>query len=113
MITIRYSASGMAVSDFHVEDTYYAVRQAIESHLHSDFTFSYSNEIMISRIRLGIVMGEIDYTNIYFMDSVGNKYEINRFGVIVGYFESKFCDYSDEIMKTAIKLRKETVTKEW
>ena len=58
-LTIRYCAEGEAVSDFAVEEWYEKVRAGGD--------FKVSNELPLTRVRVGIFEGEIPHTDVEFL----------------------------------------------
>lgn len=60
-ITITYSADGLAVSDFDLENQY----EAITSGRYYK-NYAVSTEIFFQRVRLGIVRGEISHERVLF-----------------------------------------------
>ena len=109
MITIGYQSDGVLVNDFTVEETYKSLLESIamiKNGLNTDCVFKYSNILMINRIRLGVIEGDINWEGIQFSNGTGVVFPINKFGVIQGNFKwSKDSDYSWKIIKIAMEMQ--------
>ena len=104
MIIVTYDYNGLAVSDFNVETTY----RNIIKFMDVAQAYCFSTSPIFTRIRLGVVRGELDCNEIQFAFHYVDI-PINEYGAIVNWPKG-FCDsdidMSEKIMKAAMKLRK-------
>ena len=104
MINIEYCPEGEPVNDFQCEVIFNQIKE------NSDviFEWKFSTENIFSRIRWGIVSGEIPE---HFCCFVFNGYymHLNRFGAIVEEIPDGFCEYNvtlaEKIMRMALSKR--------
>lgn len=108
MITVEYTRHGDAVNDFNLELTY---QDFVERVKDNEVYFSFSTENIFTRIRLGIVKGEIDFPIMFAFYTKEENFEFspNKYGAIVNWPKG-FCDsvvrMCEEILILATKKRK-------
>lgn len=106
MIIVSYSPIGNPVNDFFLDGEIKIVKDVISAF--EDYTLYYSTENIFVRIRLEIVLGNIDSTNIQFEYDF-KPVHVNRFGAIIDW-PNGFCDIvidmSEKILRNALAKKK-------
>jgi hypothetical protein len=108
---LTYSKSGIPVNDFEVEEVYKNIIHHLneENDTGGSYNFSYSTENIFSRVRLGIVSGDISPDEIRFFYE-GELIKINKYGAILHWpkgFLDLCIDLSEKIIRKAIEKIKE------
>jgi len=106
MLYFHYCKKGRPINDFLIEEEYKKIlidgRENIKMH------FWYSTDNIFIRVKLGIVKGELDYTNIVFIFE-DKEIKVNRFGAIQDWPDG-FCDTSpklaEELLCSAMKKKR-------
>jgi len=105
MLAMTYD-EGEALSDFNIEWEFEHLRYFIEDIETHDKVYSTAN--IFHRIRLGIVLGEIDCHDVWFVWN-GEKLSINQFGVPIcwpdGFLDQ--AEFSEDILRAALAKRRE------
>ena len=104
MIIIEYCEHGTSVSDFNYSDWIYNVKKTTQNH-----TFCVSTQLPIDLVRLAIVRGELNHSDVTFL-YCGHYFQANEYGAIQDWPEG-FCDritgVSEDILRCAMKKRKQ------
>jgi len=105
MITIEYTETGEAISDFNYEHWL----NNVKNNLDSNNVFKVSTSVPVYAVRLAIAKGEIDHTKVKFKYK-DRESSVNKYGV-VNYWPAGFADVIDiltsKIIETSIIKRKQ------
>lgn len=93
---IKYSQNGLPVSDWDVDNAYGNIRLC----QNPECVFEFSTENIFNRIRLGVVLGEMDCHDVLFMFN-DDVIELNRYGVYEEYLDG-FLDANTKIIESIL-----------
>jgi hypothetical protein len=106
-VTLEYSSSGVAVSDFEIESVYDVIRGHIRHHTSAWMIFSTS--LIFDRVRAAIAEGEISHEDIQFLcpapaesNDAYTEVAVNQYGAIIDW-PREFCHtgFSNRILTAA------------
>lgn len=101
MITIEYCKYGVPVSDFNYNEWLNSVIES-QNNSNNDTIYQVSTSLPIDIVRLAIVKGDLDNSNVRFLFN-GQSFQANEYGAIKDWMKG-FCDIQLDVSIDTIKL---------